>query len=123
MSYTYELWDGKESCGEYVSTNLINDKYIIFVDGTVNENGRKNGEERRDLVVPVIERMVFYDGINTHYRTVLDVRQKSQDQRDYIIAAGGGINEHTTKERKNNRHGFTRGDRNRSRAFTRGREI
>ena len=73
--YRYELWNGKEVVGCYVSiNNLLLGDHLIIPDGF----------EGKQIKIPIIYRMTYQDHQDTHLRVCLDVSKKSKRQIEII---------------------------------------
>lgn len=81
-SYRYELWDGKKSVGEYVTTRQLFGKYLIVPEQTILKH--RYGSVWKEIKVPIIVRVVSDDGVDYTVRRVLDIRRKSKRQIDFL---------------------------------------
>lgn len=80
--YSYELWNGKEVVGYFNALFRVQGTHVIIP--TISEYKREYGRTCEKIKVPISSRVLYYNGIDTYTRIVLDVRKKSQRQIDII---------------------------------------
>lgn len=74
----YELWNGKEVVGYYNSNFEICGRRLIVPEQSMLK--QKYGSALKTIEVPIITRIISNDGVDVHFRIVLDVRCKSARQ-------------------------------------------
>lgn len=89
-TYSYEIWDGKQVLGHFVSLHLMRGKSVFSQETSILK--ASYGRKLKTIEIPITIRIVFDDGIDTMTRVVLDVRRKSKRQIDILKSNSfGGV--------------------------------
>lgn len=81
-TYQYEVWNGKEVIGYYSSNYQLTGVFINIYEHTPLKYPYG---PYKSIKIPLVLRPILVNGIDFHYRLVLDVRKKSKRQIDLII--------------------------------------
>jgi hypothetical protein len=75
--YKYELWKGKKMVGLLLSTDkIVGHEFIV---------PEKIGNKIQKITLPISFRVISDDGVDVHYRRVLDVTKKSKRQINSLM--------------------------------------
>lgn len=81
--YSYDIWNGKKVIGSYWSDCRLHGRELVVP--AVSEFKREFGKRYETIMVPLISRLVYDDGVEYRVRISLDVRRKSKRQLKLIM--------------------------------------